>query len=113
MPPAKRPGNAGSSSSTGKRFALSGPSVSLDPRIHAWRSDIADVELAGHLFAPHYAKPLTRSCGMLPTLVRQDPSDDSLAVSELLPGEDFAVLDITAGWAWGYCCADHRVGYVE
>jgi cell wall-associated NlpC family hydrolase len=34
-------------------------------------------------------------------------------VSELLPGEGFAVLDLTAGWAWGYCIADHRVGYVE
>jgi cell wall-associated NlpC family hydrolase len=34
-------------------------------------------------------------------------------VSELLPGEGFAVLDLTAGWAWGYCLADHRVGYVE
>jgi cell wall-associated NlpC family hydrolase len=34
-------------------------------------------------------------------------------VSELLPGEGFAVLDFTAGWAWGYCLADHRVGYVE
>lgn len=34
-------------------------------------------------------------------------------MSELLPGEGFAVLDFTAGWAWGYCLADHRVGYVE
>ena len=23
------------------------------------------------------------------------------------------MLDFTAGWAWGYCLADHRVGYVE
>jgi cell wall-associated NlpC family hydrolase len=34
-------------------------------------------------------------------------------VSQLLPGEGFAVLDFSAGWAWGYCLADHRVGYVE
>lgn len=39
--------------------------------------------------------------------------DGAEAVSELLPGEAFAVLDLTAGWAWGYCLADHRVGYVE
>ena len=65
------------------------------------------------LFAPHYARPLIRDCGMLPTLVRSAPSDTAEAVSELLPGEKFAVLDITSGWAWGYCCADHRVGYVE
>jgi cell wall-associated NlpC family hydrolase len=42
-----------------------------------------------------------------------EPADGAEAVSELLPGEGFAVLDLTAGWAWGYCVADHRVGYVE
>lgn len=34
-------------------------------------------------------------------------------VSELLPGEDFAVLEYAGGWAWGFCAADHVVGYVE
>jgi cell wall-associated NlpC family hydrolase len=42
-----------------------------------------------------------------------EPAEGSEAASELLPGERFAVLDITAGWAWGYCLSDHRVGYVE
>jgi hypothetical protein len=65
------------------------------------------------LFAPHYAQPLLRSCGMIATPLRDAPSDTADAVSELLPGEGFAVLDITAGWAWGYCTADHRVGYIE
>jgi len=46
-------------------------------------------------------------------MVRNGPSDEADAVSQLLPGEEFAVLDITAGWAWGYCALDHRVGYVE
>jgi hypothetical protein len=50
---------------------------------------------------------------MMAAPVRDGPSDSAEAVSELLPGEGFAVLDITAGWAWGYCLADHRVGYVE
>jgi hypothetical protein len=50
---------------------------------------------------------------MIATLVREEPSDGAQAVSELLPGEGFAVLDFTAGWAWGYCLLDHRVGYVE
>ena len=45
--------------------------------------------------------------------MRAEPDDGGEAVSELLPGEKFAVLDITAGWAWGYSLLDHRVGYVE
>jgi cell wall-associated NlpC family hydrolase len=54
-----------------------------------------------------------RACGLIATPVRQEPADDAEPVSELLPGEGFAVLDLSAGWAWGYCLADHRVGYVE
>ena len=50
---------------------------------------------------------------MIPAPVLSQPADGAEAVSELLPGERFAVLDFTAGWAWGYCLSDHRVGYVE
>lgn len=50
---------------------------------------------------------------MIAAPVLKEPVEGSEAVSELLPGEGFAVLDLTAGWAWGYCLADHRVGYVE
>jgi hypothetical protein len=117
---AARPRNAESSSSIdagaarkAARFSLDGPSVLPDPRLNAWRRDIADVALAGTLFAPHYARPLIRACGMLPAGLYSAPSDTSEPVSQLLPGESFAVLDITSGWAWGYCLLDHRVGYVE
>jgi hypothetical protein len=50
---------------------------------------------------------------MCPAPLRTRPDADDAAVSELLPGEEFAVLEYSAGWAWGYCVADHRVGYVE
>jgi cell wall-associated NlpC family hydrolase len=105
--------NEPSSSSTAKRFALSGPSLVLDERVHAYRRDIADIALAGQLFAPHYARPMLRSCGSRPTFVRPAPSAEAPPSSELLPGEAFAVLEISGGWAWGYCRYDHYVGYVE
>lgn len=108
-----RPRNEASSSSTDRRISLDGPSIRLDPRINAWRNDIADIALAGRLFAPHYASPVLRACGLIPAPLLREPADGAEAVSELLPGEGFAMLDVTAGWAWGYCLADHRVGYVE
>jgi hypothetical protein len=46
-------------------------------------------------------------------MVWPGPAASGEAVSELLPGEGFAVLEYTGPWAWGYCTADHRVGYVE
>jgi hypothetical protein len=39
-------------------------------------------------------------------------SSGSVAVSELLPGERFAVLDTGHGHAWGFSIADHYVGHV-
>ena len=56
---------------------------------------------------------MIRACGPHPTILREDPDAEAEAASELLPGEEFAVLEYAAGWAWGYSVADHRVGYVE
>jgi hypothetical protein len=85
----------------------------LDPRIHAYRADLADIALAGQLFAPHYARPVVRLCGRKSAPVQAAPADDAEALFALDPGAEFAVLDITGGWAWGYRRSDHLVGYVR
>ena len=92
-------------------FHLDGPTRRLDARVHAFRADIADVALAGTLFAPHYAAPLLRSA-LVSTMIRVAASDAAEASSQLLAGERFAVLDLVGGWAWGYSLHDHYVGYV-
>lgn len=76
------------------------------------RKDVADIALAGTLFAPHYAHPQQMNCIAVSTMVHAGPSAQSEAVSQLLLGEGFAVLDVVGGWAWGYCVHDHYVGYV-
>ena len=43
-------------------FTLDGPSLAIDPRIEAVRPDLADISLAGKLFAPHYAQAVERVC---------------------------------------------------
>lgn len=88
-------------------------SLVLDARIHAYRNDIADIGLAGQIFAPHYARPLARGCGSRAAPVWPSPAAGGEPVSELLPGEEFAVLEYAGGRAWGYCRGDHIVGYVE
>ena len=105
--------NGDSSFRTDDRFHLTGPSLTLDPRVHAYRKDIADIALAGQIFAPHYARPLLRLCGARAAAVRAVPAADGEAVATLSPGEGFAVLEYAGGWAWGYVQAGHRVGYVE
>lgn len=112
-PPEGSGARGDSSSRTDERFRLTGPSLTLDPLIHAYRKDIADIGLAGQIFAPHYARPLIRECGADPAPVRVTPAAGSEPIADLAPGDAFAVLEYAGGWAWGYVLATHRVGYVE
>lgn len=73
---------------------------------------MADAALAGTLFAPHYARAEQRMCLAPSVMLRATPGDAAEAVSQLLRGEGFAMLDVAGGWAWGYCVHDHYVGYL-
>ncbi len=95
-----------------RRVRLDGVSRSYDARICAIRPDLADVALADLYFAPHYAAPSARSCVAASVMVRGTPQESASAVTELLRGETFQLLEARAGWAWGYCGHDHYVGYV-
>ena len=48
-----------------------------------------------------------------PATLRPAPSDDAETLLELKPGDPFAMLDNSLGWAWGYAGNDRRVGYVR
>ena len=43
------------------QYALSGPARVRDARITPIRGDLADIALAGKLFAPHYVVPMERA----------------------------------------------------
>lgn len=93
------------------RFGLVGPSIDLDARTHALRGDLADVALAGKLFAPHFAEPVAMASArrFTPMLSAIDGAQNS----ELLADEHFMMLDSAGSWAWGWSAHDHYVGYVE
>ena len=55
---------------------------------------------------------MIRTAGVGATAVRANATEDGEVVSELKPGDEFAVLDISGGWAWGYRRLNHHVGYV-
>lgn len=93
-------------------YILEGHSIIGDPRTTPIRGDLADIKLAGKLFAPHYAIPMIRSCIVPVTTMFAAADDRSTPNSELLMGEKFAVLDISGQWAWGYGLHDDYLGYV-
>ena len=97
---------------SGDSFALSGPSHPPDPEYNAYRQDLADAALTGRVIASHYAEPVRRAV-VQGTALRERPTDEAPVVRELVPGEPFAMLDDSVGWAWGYAGEERRVGYVR
>jgi hypothetical protein len=94
-------------------YKLSGHSIEGDKRTTPIRGDLADIKLAGKLFAPHYAVPMIRT-GIAPvTEIHAEPHLSSMPVSALMHGEEFAVLDVAGEWAWGYCLHDDYLGYLR
>lgn len=85
----------------------------LDPRTAAWREDLADIALAPNIAVQAYAEPMLMRVRAKTAPLRDAPGPDAVAVSELLFGEQFAVLDASAGQAWGYGLHDHYVGYAD
>jgi hypothetical protein len=92
-----------------KRFSLKGRTVPIDLRVDAVRGDLADVDLADRVFAPHYAKACAFNV-ITTTELRAAPSAKAETVASLNPGERFDLLDISGGWGWGRSAG--AVGYV-
>ena len=103
--------HSGQADYTGQ-YALSGPAKVRDARITPIRGDLADIALAGKLFAPHYVVPMERAVTAAFTPLRKTPHDDAEQTSELLAGERFMALDIAGAWAWGFCQHDCYNGYI-
>jgi cell wall-associated NlpC family hydrolase len=83
-----------------------------DPRLNAWRADLAAESLRGVVSAPRYAageaRRVTRS--VLP--LRSAPRNDTGLDNQVLFGERVRVYDADATWAWCQLERDGYVGYV-
>lgn len=84
----------------------------LDPRVTPWRPDLADRSLEGRVAAARFADARPMACIADRAPVRAQGQAGAVAVSELLRGEAFHVLDTAGGWAWGWCAHDRYVGHV-
>ena len=85
----------------------------LDPRIHAYRADLAARGLAGRVTAAAFAdgKPYRVAAATL--AVHDRPDSASTRTSELLYGEALTAYEVRDGWAWVQSALDDYVGYVR
>jgi hypothetical protein len=84
----------------------------LDPRLHAYRADLADVRLEGKVSAARYTegRPHTVTAALVD--VRSAPHADASQTTQALMGEAALVFDVANGWAWCQLARDGYVGYV-
>ncbi len=83
-----------------------------DPRLNAYRPDLADARLRGVVSATRFVegKP-ARICIPLAD-IRKAPRPDGGLNSQVLLGDDVRVFESTEGWAWVQVARDGYVGYV-
>ena len=85
----------------------------LDPRINAYRPDLADTELKGRIEAAAYSAgvPGTVLSGRVALMCT--PDGNGRMGSELLFGEQVTVFETRDGWAWLQSREDGYVGYAR
>jgi hypothetical protein len=87
--------------------------VRLDPRLNAFRPDLADIRLKGQVEATHYAEGTACRVFAAVAPLRRVRRIDSQIETEMLRGEVFTVFaDDQEGWSWGQLETDGYVGYV-
>lgn len=85
--------------------------MSLDPRIHPVRDDLAAAYLKDRLAAPRYAEGVPRQVTACAAPLREAPAHDARLASEALFGERVTVYEEKDGWAWLQADRDGYVGY--
>ena len=87
--------------------------MKLDPRLNAYRDDLADERLRGVVAAPRYVvgRAARIGCGLAP--VRRRPEANAELDTFFHYGEEVVVFDVADGYAWCQSRIDGYVGYVE
>jgi cell wall-associated NlpC family hydrolase len=85
----------------------------LDPRINAFRPDLADISLTDSVKAKRYVAPTLRQCvrGVVPMLA--EPKAGARQVSQVRYGEFLDIFEQRDdGFAWAQNRTDRYVGYI-
>jgi cell wall-associated NlpC family hydrolase len=85
----------------------------FDPRVHAYRDDLADKELEGLITAERYTEGSVSQVKVGVTDIRSTPDASAGRASQAVRGETVRVFDEVNGWAWGQLEADGYVGYFQ
>lgn len=85
----------------------------LDPRLNAFRDNLADTRLRGRVEAPAYADGEHGVVTASVVALRRQPDAEAARDTEALFGESIRVFDVAGDWAWVQLEWDGYVGYLE
>jgi cell wall-associated NlpC family hydrolase len=84
----------------------------LNPRLNAYRPDLADVRLRGKVEAKQFVIGEPMQVTVPVADMRREPRPDSGVDTQVLFGETVDVLEEREGWCWAQAHGDGYVGYV-
>jgi cell wall-associated NlpC family hydrolase len=84
----------------------------LDPRLHAFRDDLADARLRGQAEAQRFVEGRAARVVAGRAAVRRSPASDAELLTFYHYGEPVLVFDAADGFAWCQSFVDDYVGYV-
>ena len=88
--------------------------VALDPRLNAFRPEIAAKHLQGQVEAKRFVEGIRYQIVEPVTALRRAPSHEARLDSEVLFGERVMIYETNAeGWAWGQLETDGYVGWLS
>lgn len=87
--------------------------TSPDPRLNAFRPDLADARLTGKVEAQRFVEGWPARVAAPVADLRAAPRADAGVDTQLLFGDDVTVFDEHGGWAWVQAAADGYVGYTR
>ena len=85
----------------------------LDPRLNAYRADLAAAALEGRVPASRFTEGRQAAVARGIVDLRREPDARSGLDTQLLFGETVTVYEEANGWAWVQNAADGYVGYLE
>lgn len=85
----------------------------LDPRLNAFRSDLADARLKGRADAARLVEGNPARIVVPVANIRRKPDSAAGLDTQMLLGETLRVFDMRDGWAWVQSDRDGYVGYVN
>lgn len=86
--------------------------IALDPRLNAFRPDLADVRLEGRVEAQRFTTGRAARVTAPVLDMKREPRPDAGLDTQLLMGDEVLVFDEVEGFAWVQAVRDSYVGYV-